>query len=151
MPWAKGTVVKESKGFVFLAGTEGTKPESSDTAMYEKEGDVFVKQAIAEGAEVQTRIALEKIKTSLEEMGSSLDNIVKMTCYVVGDPGFPNGVANSPTWVKAQKAMNEFFQEHCPDLCWDKNPPCMDLIGVAGLAVKEMLIEIAAIAVLSDT
>ena len=28
MPWAKGVVVKNSRGFVFLGGTEGRDPET---------------------------------------------------------------------------------------------------------------------------
>jgi len=43
---------------------------------------------VVEGAAAQTRLALEKMKERLEEMGSSLDNIVKLMMYVVG-PDFP--------------------------------------------------------------
>ena len=93
---------------------------------------------------------MEKIKSRLEEMGSSLNNIVKIICYVVG-PDFPDGVANHPTWTTASKVINEFFAEHCPDLCIDKNPPTRDLIGVSGLGTKEMVIEIAVTAVLPDS
>ncbi len=149
MPWAKGTVVKGAKGFVFLAGTEGTNPKSHNIKLYEQEGPTFIE--VLEGAEAQTRMALEKIKSWLEELGSSLDNIVKMTCYVVDPQGFPDGVGSSTTWVKARKVMNEFFKEHCPDLCWDKSPLTLDLIGVAGLGSKDLLIEIAVTAVLPDS
>lgn len=147
MPWAKATVVKGAKGFVFVAGTDGTLPESREIKMYEQEGKCFVE--VAKGAKAQTRLALEKIKSTLEETGSSLENIVKMICYVVG-PDFPDGVANSPTWVKARKVMDEFFREHCPIWCWNNCPPNLDLIGVSGLGSKEMVIEIAVTAVLKD-
>lgn len=148
MPWAKGTVVKGAKGFVFLSGAEGTDPNALNINL----SDELDKRVIpsVEGAEAQTRLALKKIKSRLEEMGSSLDNIVKMTSYVVG-PEFPDGVGKHPTWVTARKVMNEFFADHCPDLCWDKSPPNLDLIGISGLGSKEMLIEISVIAVLSHS
>ncbi len=136
MPWAKGVVVKGAKGFVFLSGTTGIDPDSPDN--------------VVEGIEAQTRLCLAKIKSRLEEMGSSLNNMIKLTVYVVGPPDCPNGLGNSPTVLAARKVMNEFFKEHCPDLCWDQNPPNMDLIGVTALGRKDMLIEIATIAALSD-
>ena len=146
MPWAKGTVVKNAKGFVWVSGTEGRDPESRDVKLIEKDGELDTD--IVNGAEAQTRMCCEKIKSWLEEMGSSLDNIIKMTSYVVGP--FPDGVVNSPTWQAAYKVREEFFREHCPDLCADKNPPAHDLIGVAGLADKDMIIEIAVVAVIPD-
>ncbi len=148
MPWAKGTVVKGAKGFVFLSGTEGTDPEAPHIELADEVGKHVVPSV--DGAEAQTRLALDKIKSRLEEMGSSLDNIIKMICYVVG-PDFPDGVGNHPTWLTARKVMNEFFKKHCPDLCWDKGPPTLDLIGISGLGAKEMLIEIAVTAVLPDS
>lgn len=147
MPWAKGVVVKAPKGFVFLSGTTGIDPESPDIRLHDEAPASY---RVVEGAEAQTRMCLEKIKSRLEELGSSLDNMIKMIIYVVGTPDFPEGVGNSPTWLAARQTMYEFFQEHCPDLCWDKNPPNMDLIGVAGLGRKDMLIEIAVTAVLPD-
>ena len=139
MPWGKGTVVKGAKGFIFLAGTEGIDPAIGKPGA---KGAVVV-----EGIEAQTRMALEKIKSRLEEMGSSLENIVKLVWYIKGTE-FPDGVALSPNYIKAAKVREEFFKEHCPAFC--KNPPPGDLIGVSGLALKGMLIEIACIAALPD-
>lgn len=136
MPWGKGCVVKGAKGFVFVAGCEGQDP----TQDFRKGGKVV------EGAEAQTRLALEKIKSRLEEMGSSLDNIVTLTIYVVGP--FPDGVAYSPNF--RQDVIDEFFREHCPNLASDRNPPATDLVGVAGLGLKDMVVEIGCIAVLPD-
>ena len=130
MPWAKGTV---ANGFVYLAGTEGRDPETD---------------RVVEGIEAQTWMCMEKIKSWLEEMGSSLENIVKITYYVKGE--FPDGVGASENWQKAHKVKQDFYRKHCPSLCEDKNPPVADLIGVSGLALKEMLIEIAVTAVLPD-
>ena len=82
---------------------------------------------------------------ALEEAGSSLDNIVKMWYYVVGD--FPDGLAYSETWQSICQVREEFFKEHAPNLCADQNPPTFDLIGVKHLALPKMLIEIAVVAV----
>lgn len=139
MSWGKGTVVKGAKGFVFLAGTSGIDPTISGPG---SKGAVVV-----EGIEAQTRMALERIKSSLEEMGSSLENIVKLTWYIKGTK-FPDGLLHSPNCIKALKVREEFFKEHCPE--FSKNPPPGDLIGVSGLALKDMLIEVACIAVLPD-
>lgn len=103
---------------------------------------------VVEGAEAQARMCWEKIKSGLQEMGSSLENIIKMTSYVVGP--FPDGVVNHPNWLATFKVREEFFKEHCPNLCADKNPPSHDLIGVAGLADKRMVIEIAVVAAIPD-
>ena len=133
MPWGIGTAVKDARGFVFLAGTEGRDLETDE---------------VVAGAEAQARMCLEKIKSNLETMGTSLDNIVKMIIYVAGE--FPDGVTNSKTTIAYRQVKEEFFRKHAPELCEDQNPPPGDLIGVSALAKKEMLIEIAVIAVLPD-
>ncbi|MFC1909680.1 RidA family protein [Chloroflexota bacterium] len=133
MRWGKGTVVKGGKGLIFLGGAEGRSP---------------VDDSVVPGAEAQTRMCFEKIKANLEEMGSSLDHLIKLVFYVVHDPAYE--LAKSPTWQAAIKARNEFFREYAPQLCDDANPPTLDLVGVAALARKEMLIEIAAYAVIPD-
>ena len=133
MRWSKGTAVKGAKGFVWLAGTEGLDPETGKPV---------------EGAEAQARLCWEKIKSWLEEFGTSLDNIVKIVNYVVGP--FPDGVTNCETWKAAFKVREEYFKKYAPDLCWDSNPVPNDLIGVAGLGKKGMLIEVAVVAAIPD-
>ena len=133
MPWAKAVVVKDCKGFIFLGGTEGRDPETG---------------VVVKGAEAQARLCFEKIRSRLEELGSSLENIVKMTIYLAGE--FPDGIAKSPTWTEVRKAEQKFFKEHCPSLCADNSPPPLDLVGVTALAMKEMLVEISIIAALPD-
>ena len=130
MPWGKGTVVKNPNGWIFLGGTEGRNPETDE---------------VIPGIGEQARLCFEKIKANLEEMGSSLDNIVKLWYYVVGD--FPNGLADSDEWQTVERVKYEFFTEHAPQLRVDNNPPTEDLIGVKQLARPEMLIEIACTAV----
>lgn len=122
MHWAKGAV---ANGFVVLAGTEGIDPETLKPV---------------EGIEAQTRLALEKIKSRLEEMGSSLSNLVKVTYYIVGE--FPEGIITSEKFKKMAKVRDEFFKENGID---PSDIPS-DLIGVTSLGRKGMEIEIAAIA-----
>lgn len=132
MPWAKGTAVKAAKGFIFLSGTEGHDP----TQHFQKGG------GIAEGAEAQWWLALEKIRTRLEEMGSSLENIVHLFLFVAGP--FPNGAVNSPNY--RLDVLDNFFRQYYPPFCSDNNPPASTLIGVASLADPRMVVEIQCIA-----
>ena len=142
MPWGKGCVVKGAKGFIFLGGSTAWV-EGYDTRLpdFDKRKGIVV-----EGAAAQWRLILERIKADLEEMGSSLENIVKVTFYIKGP--FPGGVAKSPNF--RPDVMGEFFREHCPSLCSDNNPPPSELIGVSSLAHKDMVVEIVCIAVLPD-
>ena len=138
MPWGKATIVKGNVGFVFLAGTEGRDPELTP----EFDGTRQTGSTVVAGAEAQTRMCLEKIRSGLEECGSSLEYICKMIYYIKGQ-AFPDGVAGSPTALASAAVTNAFFKEYCPELCNDKNPPAKDLIGVTGLGDKDMVIEIA--------
>jgi enamine deaminase RidA (YjgF/YER057c/UK114 family) len=122
--WAKGAV---AGGFVFLAGTEGIDPETLKPV---------------EDIKAQTRLALEKIKQRLEEMGSSLSNIVKLTYYIAGE--FPEGIVASQKYQEMAEARDTFFRENGID----PSDIQSDLIGVTALGRKGMEIEIAAIAVL---
>ena len=130
MTWGKGCVVKNPNGWIYLGGTEGRDPDTDE---------------VVPGVEAQAKLCFEKIKANLEEMGSSLDNIVKMWYYVVGD--FPEGLAHSKIYENICRVREEFFREHAPQLFCDNNPPTHDLIGVKCLARPEMVIEIACTAV----
>jgi len=141
MPWGKGTVVKGAKGLVFLggvtAGTDEYDPRSPD---------FMEKRMVVQEPAAQWRRVMEKIKDSLEEMGTSLDNIIKMTFYVKGP--FPNGVNRSPN--NRLDVLDKFFKEHCPRLSSQNNPPPSELIGVSGLSHPDMIVEIVVIAALPD-
>lgn len=139
MPWGKACVVTDFRGLVFLGGVEGIDP---DTKIMSSQAELFQPVDVAQGVETQARLCFQKLKSALEETGSSLNNIVKMWYYVVGD--FPEGLAYSDQWQTICRVREEFFQEHAPNLCIDKNPPTFDLIGVKSLALPDMLIEIAA-------
>ncbi len=129
MPWGKGCVVKNANGWIHLGGAEGINPDTDE---------------VLPGVEAQAKLCFEKIKSNLEEMGASLGNIVKMWYYVAGD--FPNGLASSDTWQTIDRVREDFFREHAPQLCADKNPPTNDLLGVKYLARPGMIIEIAVVA-----
>jgi enamine deaminase RidA (YjgF/YER057c/UK114 family) len=138
MPWGKGTVVTGAKGFVFLAGNTAT---TDDYEPFKNGGGA------AGDAAAQWRIILANIKSDLEELGSSLDHLIKLTFFVKGP--FPDGgVLSSPNF--RQDVMDAFFAQHCPKQCSYDNPPPSEVIGVTALAHPDLVIEIVAVAALPD-
>src|SRR5499427_10888952 len=136
MPWGKGTVVTGAKGFVFLAGNTAT---TDDYEPFKKGGG-----AVGDAA-AQWRNILTNIKFDLEELGTSLDHLIKLTFFVKGPSG---GVLSSSNF--RQDVMDEFFAQHCPKHCSYNNPPPSELIGVAALAHPNLAVEIVAVAALPD-
>jgi enamine deaminase RidA (YjgF/YER057c/UK114 family) len=138
MPWGKGTVVTGAKGFVFLCGNTATTEEY----------DPFKKRGGAVGdAAAQWRYILANIKSDLEELGTSLEHLIRLTFFVKGP--FPNGgVLSSPNY--RLDVMDEFFAQHCPKHCSYINPPPSEVIGVAALAQPDLVIEIVAVAAVPD-
>jgi enamine deaminase RidA (YjgF/YER057c/UK114 family) len=138
MPWGKGTVVSGAKGLVFLSGNTAT---TEDYAPFHRGGG-----AVGDAA-AQWRDILANIKADLEELGTSLDHLIKLTFFVKGP--FPNGgVLSSPNF--RQDVLDEFFAQHCPRLRSSDNPPPSEVIGVAALAHPDLVIEIVAVAALPD-
>jgi enamine deaminase RidA (YjgF/YER057c/UK114 family) len=80
MPWGKGTVVTGAKGLVFLAGNTAT---ADDYEPFKKGGG-----AVGDAA-AQWRNILTNIKSDLEELGTSLDHLIRLTFFVKGP--FPTG------------------------------------------------------------
>ena len=98
-------------------------------------------------AAAQWRAILTTIKSDLEELGSALEYLIKLTFFVRGP--FPDGgVLSSPNF--RLDVLDEFFAEHCPKHCSYNNPPPSEVIGVAALAQADIVIEIVAIAALPD-
>ena len=143
MPWGKSCVVKNPNGWVFLGGVEGIDP---DTQIKDSAVEKSQPMDVASTVEAQAKLCFEKIKAALEEVESSLDNIVKMWYYVVGD--FPEGLAYSEIWQTICRVREKFFKENAPQKCVENNPPTFDLLGVKHLALPGMVIEIAVEAVL---
>jgi enamine deaminase RidA (YjgF/YER057c/UK114 family) len=138
MPWGKATVVTGAKGYVFLSGNTATADDYDP--LHQRGG------AVGDPA-MQWRAILANIKSDLEEVGSSLEHLVKLTFYVKGP--FPNGgVLSSPNF--RLDVLDEFFAEHCPKHCSYNNPPPSEVIGIAALAHPDLVIEIVAIAALPD-
>ena len=123
--FAEGTAVCGARGFVFLSGIIGTDPKTGETP---------------EGMGAQTRVALEHIKQSLEEFGSSLENICHIWYHVVGS--FPNGIHNDPEGQERRDTLVKFWQENCPST----PRPAATEVGVTALVRPELLVEITAIA-----
>ena len=83
-------------------------------------------EALVEGIEAQTRETLEVIKDTLEDDGSSLDKIVKVTVFL----------RNAEDFSK----MNEVYSTFFP-----KDPPTRSTI-ITGLVMPQMLVEIECMA-----
>ena len=138
MPWGKGTVVTGAKGFVFLSGNTAT---TDDYDPLKKGGGA------AGDAAAQWRHILANIKADLEELGTSLEHLIRLTFFVKGP--FPDGgVLSSPNF--RLDVLDEFFAKHCPKHCSNNNPPPSEVIGVAALAQRDIVIEIVAVAALPD-
>jgi len=136
MPWGKGTVVTGAQGFVFLSGNTATV-DDYDPGQTGGGG--------AGDAAAQWRGVLANIKADLEELGSSLEHLIRLTFFVRGP--FPSGgVLSSPNF--RLDVLDAFFAEHCPKHCSDNNPPPSEVIGVAALAQPDIVIEIVAVAAL---
>ena len=114
-PYAKGTIVYPPNGLVFLSGMSGVDPESGHIVWG------FVKS--------HTKLAWRKIQKHLEDLGSSLENIVKIVYYI------PNG----RDYESVMEATNEFWKENCPELL--ENPP-PNTVVVAKLAHPGYQVEI---------
>jgi enamine deaminase RidA (YjgF/YER057c/UK114 family) len=75
MPSGKGTVVTDAKGFVYLSGNTATVDDYDPVG----KGGGAVGDAAA-----QWRAILANIKSDLEELGSSLDYLIRLTFFVKG-------------------------------------------------------------------
>ena len=79
--------------------------------------------------ERQARQVLENIKAILKEAGGSFEDIVKTTTYIID--------------IKYREGLNRVPRDY-----FKKAPPASTLVVVKGLARREYLVEIEAIAVL---
>ena len=81
--------------------------------------------------EGQVRATFERIRANLQRAGGTLDDIVTMTVFV-------RDMQYGTHFTQLRK---EYFQ---------KGFPCSALIGIDSLARPEMMVEVQAVAVLSD-
>lgn len=75
----------------------------------------------------QTRLALEATKRVLEQAGTTMENAVKCTVFLVEAADF--------------RAMNEVYATY-----WPKSPPARSTVVVKALVVPNALVEIECIA-----
>jgi len=120
MPWCKGTVAND---LAFLSPTEGIDPLTLE---------------VVPVLEDQAWMCLEKVYKRLNEMGTSIANIVKMRIYVTDADAFYREV-----WGPG-RSFWRFYNKYLPDT--PKEFPPISLVKVAGLPRKEMKIAISAIA-----
>jgi enamine deaminase RidA (YjgF/YER057c/UK114 family) len=120
MVWGKGAV---AGGFVFLSGAEARSDESDEPV---------------EGIAAQTELALERVKSRLEEAGTRLENVVKFVWYLT----------DRALEAEFYAARDGWLDRNAPELVHERSYASTLLI--VGLAKPEMLIEIDCIAYLGD-
>jgi 2-iminobutanoate/2-iminopropanoate deaminase len=114
-----------SGGFVFLSGSSGRTIETGEVSSHHVAG--------------QTRVALDKIRLALEEAGSGLQHIVKMTIYL----------REMSDYQAMRDAEFGYYQEYCPALV--EEPPASTVVQVVSLSKPSMLVEFDAIALLPNS
>lgn len=82
---------------------------------------------LGEGIEGQTRFTIENIRDVLAQAGCTLEDVVKVTVFMT----------DMSLWPK----MNEVYREYFP-----KDPPARSALGVNGLALPELLVEMECVA-----
>ena len=123
MPWAKGAV---ARGLVFLSGVEGRDPDTDEAPP---------------AMRAQAVNCMQKIKERLEELDSSLENIVMMTIYVTDlDEYFRERVD--------RHCIFGFLEDQAPT--FKEVPPAETLLEVSALARRSMKIEIDVIAATNE-
>jgi enamine deaminase RidA (YjgF/YER057c/UK114 family) len=98
-PYSKSVVVGN---LIFFSGMTGADPDTGEI-----DSDNLKEQVIK---------ALDKVKMALEEAGTSMNNIVKITNYIKDVKDYPH----------MQKTELEYFQKHAPLLL--EEPPAYTLV-----------------------
>ncbi len=121
MHFARSVVVGD---LVFLSGSSGRTLETGDVS--------------SDDVKEQMIVALDKIRMALEEVGSSMDNIVKTVIYL--------------RHVEDYKIMRDtemdYYRKYAPGLV--DEPPASTFVQPASLARPSMLVEIDATAIIPD-
>lgn len=118
-PFARSVVVGD---LVFLSGMTGRAMETGELG--------------SENMVNQMKEALNKIRASLTEAGTSMDNIVKITFYL----------KNAEDVQALYQIEKEYWQKYAPRLL--EEPPASTLIQPLSLVHPRVLIEIDVIAVI---
>ena len=98
---------------------------------------IYVSGQVGEGKDLneQTRSALLNVKDQLRQAGATFADVVKMNWYI----------------VKYEEKDLGTFRKVRKEIMGDTNMPASTLVGVYSLFRKEYLIEIEAIAIVSET
>ena len=116
MVWGKGAV---AGGFVFLSGAEARADDTDEPVG---------------GIAAQTELALERIKSRLEEAGARLDDVVKFVWYLT----------DRALEEEFYAARDGWLERNAPDLLHERSYASTLLI--VGLAKPDMLVEIDCVA-----
>jgi len=107
---------------IFISGCQG-----ANDATMQVETAVF---------EEQMRIALDKVRACMEQAGSCMDNVIKMTILIT----------DRADYAAMRRTEFEYYREHAPRLVED--PPASTLM-VVGLGKPEYLVELDVVGVVS--
>ncbi len=113
-PGASYAKAVKSNGFLFVSGNVAVDPETG--------------QVPQGGIKPQTRQVLENLKATVESLGCSFDDVVKVNVYLVDVQDFGG--------------MNEVYKEYFSE------PPARTTVGINELARPDFLIEIDLMAAL---
>lgn len=119
--FARSVVVGD---LVFLSGSSGRTMETGDVS--------------SDDVKEQMTVALDKIRSALEEVGSSMENIVKTVIYL----------KNVEDYGIMRQTEQEYYTKYAPKLL--EEPPASTFMQPKSLAFPQMLVEIDAIAVIPD-
>ncbi len=119
--FARSVVVGD---FVFLSGSSGRTLETGDVSSM--------------NIEEQMIVALDEIRAALEEVGSSVENIVKTTIYL----------KNVEDYEVMRQTEQTYYKKYAPKLLGE--PPASTFIQPKSLALPQMLVEIDAVAVIPE-
>lgn len=83
----------------------------------------------------QTFVALDKVRSAIEEAGSDMNHLVKTTLYLTNIEDYP----------RVEEARQKYYEKFAPELI--NNPPADSVIAIKGLHQPDMLVEIDSVAV----
>ena len=115
--FARSVVVGD---LIFLSGSSGRTMETGDVS--------------SDNVKEQMIVALDKIRGALEEVGSSMDNIVKTVIYL----------KNVEDYQLMRQTEREYYEKYSPKLI--EEPPASTFVQPKSLAFPQMLVEIDIVA-----
>jgi 2-iminobutanoate/2-iminopropanoate deaminase len=116
-PFARSVVVGD---LVFLSGSSGRTMETGEVS--------------SDNVKEQMIVALDKIRGALEEVGSSMENIVKTVIYL----------KHVEDYKLMRDTEKEYYEKYAPGLI--EEPPASTFMQPASLSKPNMLVEIDVIA-----